>query len=349
MKSHEYFMQKALMEAARADHNLSPNPKVGCVIVKNGEIIASGYHRGPGHVHAEVDALNKVGRAAHGTDLYVTLEPCCHFGRTSPCTDAIISAGIKRVFFTISDPNPKVSGKSSELLRTAGIEVTEDICSEEAHYINRFFIYFMKYHKPYVIAKWAMSLDGKMVTNSKTSKQISSSESQLDLHHTRNNIDAILVGVNTIINDDPLLTTRLPESITISHPHRIILDTHGRTPLDSQILSGNLPGKTIIATTELSKKSWRSAVKNAEIWILPTVNQRVSIPHLLQKMAEYQIMSVLVEGGRTVLESFFSENVVQETQVYLAPHIIGSSAAKKSFKWFKEKTLGDNKLFQLML
>jgi diaminohydroxyphosphoribosylaminopyrimidine deaminase/5-amino-6-(5-phosphoribosylamino)uracil reductase len=348
MNLHEHFMQKALLEAARADYTLSPNPKVGCLIVKEDQILAKGYHRGPGQVHAEVDALNKIGGQAPGADLYVTLEPCCHQGRTPPCTKAIIQAGIKRVFFATLDPNPLVAGKGIEQLRQAGIEVLFGECEKEARHLNRFFIHFMTHQRPYVIAKWALSLDGKMITHPKDSQQITSPESQVHLHQTRNNVDAILVGVNTVIADDPLLTTRYINAETIKHPLRIILDSRGRTPLNAKILGSTLPGKTIIATTELASPAWRESLEHIDLWFLPLQNDRVDLNALLTKLAELQIMSLLIEGGRQSLESFIEQNLVQETQVYLAAKFIGNLPIKKELQLISEERAGTDHVFRFV-
>ena len=348
MHQQETFMQKALMEARRVDHNISPNPRVGCVIVKNGEIIAQGYHVGPGHDHAEVDALKKIDFDAEGMDLYVTLEPCCHYGRTPPCVDAIIKAKVKRVFFSAIDPNPKVAGQGIKKLRNAGIEVFEGLCKKEAIELNRFFIHYMTHKKPYVIAKWAMSLDGKMMTHPDDSRQITGVESQRHLHQTRNHVDAILVGINTVIADNPSLTTRFIELTHTHHPCRIILDSEGKMPVEAKIVDGSLPGKTIIATTEKSSVMWREKIKHAELWVLPSNNGRVSLTHLLEKMGQSELMSVLVEGGRTVLDSFFQEDLVNETQVYLSNTIIANLLQKKHLQWSEEQSLGQDKFFRLV-
>jgi diaminohydroxyphosphoribosylaminopyrimidine deaminase/5-amino-6-(5-phosphoribosylamino)uracil reductase len=341
-----YFMQQAILQAELADYTVSPNPKVGCVIVKDNQIIARGYHKGPGQDHAEVDALKKIGVAAIGSDLYVTLEPCCHYGRTPPCTDAIIQAGIKRIFFSIVDPNPLVSGKGMACLQKAGIDIFVGLCEKEASTLNRFFIHFMKHKTPYVMAKWALSIDGKMTTVANDNRQISSAESQSHLHQQRNNSDAILVGVNTIIIDDPQLTTRYTQAEIIHHPLRIILDTRGRTPLSAKIFDPNSLGKTLIATTKLSNQAWRQSIQNAETCILPIKNNQVDLKSLVKLLGERGIMSLLVEGGRTVLESFFAEDLVQETQVYFAPQFIGSLEKKKVLVLEEEKSLGEDRFFR---
>jgi diaminohydroxyphosphoribosylaminopyrimidine deaminase/5-amino-6-(5-phosphoribosylamino)uracil reductase len=345
MNNHEYFMREALAEAERADYSLSPNPKVGCVIVKNNEIISRGYHRGRGQPHAEVEAINQISHITQGADLYVTLEPCCHTGKTPPCTEAIIKAGIRRVFFSILDPNPLVAGQGVQKLREAGIEVFQGFCEVEARQLNRFFIHFMTIGSPYVIGKWAMSLDGKMTINDGDERQISSAESQQHLHRTRNNVDAILVGVNTIIQDDPLLTARYSAANIIHHPLRIVLDTRGRSPLNAKVLDGKLPGKTLIATTELADPAWRESIQNAELLILPINNNRVDLKSLLALLAKRQIMSVLVEGGRTVLQDFFAQDLVQETQVYFASKFIGDLRQKKDLVLQAEEALGEDRFF----
>lgn len=330
------FMQEAIIEAKSAAGNLSPNPKVGCVIVKNNQIIARGYHRGPGFDHAEVDALKKIGYESRGADVYVTLEPCCHQGKTPPCTEALIRAGVKKVFFAMEDPNPLVSGRGAQALREAGIDVHEGLCAQEAAQINRFFIQFMKHQKPYVIAKWAMSLDGKMIVNAGDDRHMTGEESQQHAHALRNEVDAILVGVNTIIVDNPLLTTRFVSPAY--HPLRIILDTAGRTPKDARVLSA--PGQTIVVA------SYPCIIPGADVWVLPVKNNCIDLQALMVKLGEQGIMSLLVEGGPTVLNSFFEEGLVSETQVYVAPKVIGSFAKKKDLAWSEEKVLGEDRFMR---
>lgn len=325
--SHLDYMKLALQLAERGRSTVSPNPMVGCVIVKNNQIIGQGFHQRAGDAHAEIHALNAAGAEARDATAYVTLEPCCHFGRTPPCTQALIKAGIKKVVIACGDTNSLVGGKGIDELKAAGIEIETGLCESEAKQLNEIFFHYIKYKRPFVIAKWAMSLDGKIATHPNDSRQISNKAATEQVHQTRQRVDAILVGANTARQDNPLLTARINNQ-TNKHPLRVILSTQAELPVNLNIFDPNLPGKTLIAATTDSLAIHSDHI---EILTLPKNNRGlVDLPSLLDELGKREITSLLVEGGNKVHESFFKENLVNKIQVYLAPTII-SSLEKKYF------------------
>ncbi len=331
---HAHYLSLALHLAAEGRYSVSPNPMVGCVIVKNNHIVGQGYHQRAGDAHAEVIALQQAKENAQGATAYVTLEPCCHHGKTPPCTHALIAAGIKEVYVACSDPNPLVAGKGISDLRAAGIRVQVGILQEEARQLNEIFFHFMQHKRPFVMAKWAMSLDGKMSVAAKDDKQISSTDAQYHTHQLRRQVDAILIGAGTAREDNPQLTARYAkesESIT-RQPLRIILMGQQTLPVNLKIFSPSLPGITLLVVTKKSdEEKWRAKLteKNDVLRLPENKNGLVDLPHLLDALAKRNITSLLVEGGRTVHESFFNENLVNKTHVYLAPTIIGSGNRKQ--------------------
>ncbi len=330
LTSHQNYMQQALELAVLGRYTASPNPMVGCVIVKAGEVIGKGYHQRAGEGHAEIHALAEAGERASGATAYITLEPCCHHGRTPPCTDALIKAGIKHVYTACLDPNPLVAGKGVETLRQAGITAEVGLCEQAAKELNKIFIHYMATKRPYVIAKWAMSLDGKTITHPEDDKQISSATSQQLTHDIRQQVDAILIGSQTAIQDDPLLTVRYAKEI-IKQPIRIILCSGTHLPLNLKLFDTTLPGKTMVAATDKFDATCKSELNQRNIDVI-TLNTnkdgRISIPHLLDTLGQQQITSLLVEGGMTLHEDFFRENCVNQTHVFVAPVIIGSHSKK---------------------
>ena len=327
---HEVFMARAL-ELARAHlGETSPNPTVGAVLVKDGRIIAEGYHRAAGQPHAEIVALRQAGAEARGATLYVTLEPCNHYGRTPPCSLAIIEAGVQRVFYATPDPNPRAEG-GAQRLAAAGIQVQCGPGQKEAQEINRFFLHHVRTGLPYVIAKFAASLDGKIATRTGDSQWISGKEAREKSHELRGQVDAILVGAGTVIADDPQLTARHHDGTPKPRqPLRIALDSSGRIPLTARIFSPQLPGRTLVATTAAMPATHRQELieQGVEVVTLPANSQgRVSIPHLLTHLGKRQVLSLMVEGGGEVLGGFFAAAAVQEVWAFLAPMIIGGDAA----------------------
>lgn len=326
-QKHAEFMTQALQLAAQGRYTVSPNPMVGCLIIKDGNIIGQGYHQRAGESHAEVFALKEAGVNAQGATAYVTLEPCCHTGKTPPCTNALIAAGIKKVFIATLDPNPLINGKGVAALQNAGIEVITGLLEKEAQQLNEIFFHYIQHKRPFVIAKWAMSLDGKTVTHADDSRYISDSESEQTTHELRQQVDAILIGANTAIKDDPLLTVRLKE--TVKHPIRIILSTKGNLPKSLNIFSEHLPSKTVIATTE-KNMDWPTHI---DVIVVPKNNEgRIDLMSLMNELGKRQITSLLVEGGMTIHESFFAESLVNKVQVYVAPIIIGNLKKKISLQ-----------------
>ena len=324
-------MSLVLRIANRGEGKVDPNPLVGAVIVKNGKIIGKGYHQYFGGPHAEINAINSVRNPAQlkGATLYINLEPCVHFGKTPPCTPAIIQSGIKKVVIASQDPNPLVSGKGIRMLRHAGIkvELLKDTIAKEAEQMNA---PFFKYHKtglPYVIAKWAMTADGKLATVTGDSKWISSEQSRALVQKIRSRVNGILVGINTVLKDNPMLiphsALRTPHSVS---PARIIVDSKARTPLNSQIAQTAKPIPTYIAvSTSAPHKKLQSLMKKGCMIIKTAVRNRVDLKNLLKQLAGLNISKILVEGGGMILGSLFAAGLVDEVYIFIAPKIIGGS------------------------
>lgn len=306
----------------------SPNPMVGAVVVKGGQVVGKGYHRKAGGPHAEIHALENAGDQAKSATLYVTLEPCNHQGRTPPCTRVIVNRGIRRVVVGCSDPNPQVAGGGTEYLRRQGILVDVGILEERCLRLNEPFIKHVTTGLPLVIAKMAASLDGKIATHLGDSHWISNERSRRFVHKLRHGVDAILVGVGTVVADNPRLTTRFSGRGGIN-PLRIILDTHLRTPLDSSVVSETKEAPTIIATGPKPYRKRREALegKGVEVLSLPLVRGRVSLPQLLKYLGDRDITSLLVEGGAEVHGGFFYDNLVDKVYLFFAPKIIGGNRA----------------------
>ncbi|MCE2706315.1 MAG: bifunctional diaminohydroxyphosphoribosylaminopyrimidine deaminase/5-amino-6-(5-phosphoribosylamino)uracil reductase RibD [Proteobacteria bacterium] len=307
----------------------SPNPCVGAVIVKNGSVIAYGAHLKSGDAHAEVNAINSTTPDnLVNSDLYITLEPCCHSGKTSPCTELIIKSKIKRVVVATLDPNPLVSGKGIKQLRDAGIEVVMGIMEQEAIELNKMFFYYISTKIPYITLKTGMSLDAKLATSSNESKWITNEESREDTHNYRHTHDAILVGINTIIADNPSLTTRLKNGG--KHPIRIVLDTHLRTPANSKIANDNISKTIIITGNQVTEKNkLQFTQKNVEIISMPT--PEIDIADLLKILGNNNITSILVEGGQIIHNSFLQQKLFNQLVIYIAPILIGGGNALNFF------------------
>ncbi|MBX3709134.1 MAG: bifunctional diaminohydroxyphosphoribosylaminopyrimidine deaminase/5-amino-6-(5-phosphoribosylamino)uracil reductase RibD [Gammaproteobacteria bacterium] len=328
---HDSYMAHALQLAQQGQYTVSPNPMVGCVLVKNDCTIGTGFHQRAGGAHAEIMALEQAASDARGATAYITLEPCCHFGRTPPCTNALINAGIKKIFIACADPNPLMSGNSIKQLRAAGIEVIMGSHEARAKRLNEIFFHYIVHKRPFVFAKWAMSLDGKTSTHNNDNRDISCSESQISSHQLRKKVDAILIGANTAIRDNPLLTVRHQSDLIIKHPTRIVLTNRGNLPLSLNIFDSSMPGKTIVATTNKVDPIWLTCIrnKNIDVMLLPSdENSNINLSLLLDELGQREITSLLVEGGMTVHHSFFNENLVNKVHVYLAPVIIGTSKGK---------------------
>ena len=319
-EGHEAFMRRALELAEKGTGYTRPNPLVGAVIAKGGEVIAEGYHARYGGPHAEAVALERAGEAAREADLYVNLEPCSHWGKTPPCVDRIIAAGIRRVFIATRDPNPLVNGKGVERLRAAGIEVVEGVLRKEAERLNEIFFYWIKMKRPFVALKLAMSLDGKIATRSGDSRWITGEVARRRVHELRRRHAAVLVGINTVLADDPELTVREVEG---PQPLRIVLDSRGRVPLSARVLSGG--AKTLIATTAAMPEELERALRErgVEVWRLPAREGRVDLVALLARLAGEEIDSLLVEGGGEVAWSFLAQGLVQKLYLFYGPLLLG--------------------------
>lgn len=321
------YMKAALTLAAMARGRTSPNPMVGALVVKEGKIIGQGYHLKAGLPHAEIYALNEAGEEAKGATLYVTMEPCCHHGRTGPCTEAVINARVSRVVTAMADPNPLVSGKGIKRLREAGIEVTLGVMGKEALELNESYIKYVKTGRPFVVAKVAMSLDGKIATRSGKSKWITGPKARAYAHRLRDWYDAILVGIGTVLADDPSLTTRLPGGGG-RDPVRIILDSRARISPQATVLTQQSDAPTIIAVTSAAPPERLQALRETGAGVL-VVNEgeRVDLPELMRMLGSRGITSVLIEGGAGVHGSAISAGLVDKAAWVVAPKIIGGTAA----------------------
>jgi diaminohydroxyphosphoribosylaminopyrimidine deaminase/5-amino-6-(5-phosphoribosylamino)uracil reductase len=320
-------MQRALSLARRALGHTSPNPAVGAVLVKDGRVVGEGSTEPPGGPHAEVVALRQAGEAARGATMYVTLEPCCHHGRTPPCTQAILEAGVAEVRFSHLDPDPHVSGRGQDDLEAAGVRVVVGDGEREARRINEAYIKHRTTGLPFVTAKFASSLDGKIAAASGDSRWVSGPETREWAHRQRTLIDAILVGVATVLLDDPQLTARPGDRLAERQPLRVVADSRGRTPSAARVLQAASPA--LIATTEASPSAWREeiATAGAEVAVLPADdNGRVDLPALLKLLGERDVLLLLVEGGGELLGSFFDQGLVDKVQAVVAPLILGGTS-----------------------
>jgi len=323
----EKYMRIALELAKKGKGRTSPNPMVGAVIVKDSEIVGTGYHKKAGTPHAEIHAIKDAGDNAKNSTMYVNLEPCSHYGRTPPCTDAIIKAGISRVVIAMTDPNPKVNGKGKAILESQGIEVKTGILEQEAKKLNEVFIKYITTGMPFVTLKVAMSLDGKIATFCRRSKWISCEDSRLLVHQIRNEVDAIVIGIGTVLCDDPTLTTRLPDG-NGRDAVRIVLDSRARIPLDSKILNLNSEARTIVAVTNLAEEEKIEQLKKyADVLVISEKDGRVNLTELMKKLAEMEITNVLIEGGAEVNASALKERIVDRVMFFIAPKIIGGNSA----------------------
>jgi len=324
------YMERAISLAKLALGQVSPNPAVGAVIVKDDDIIGQGYTQPPGSSHAEIMALNEAGAQTDGGVMYVTLEPCCHFGRTPPCTKAIIAAGIKEVHAAMLDPNPLVSGKGLNELESAGIKTHLGEHTDDASEIVESYVKFITTGRPFVTIKYAMSLDGKIAARSGDSKWISSDESRRYVHFLRYTTDAVMVGVNTILADDPQLTSRasIRGGVAKNQPLRVIVDANGRTPLTAKVF--NPPGQVLLAVSDKVTTAQKKAFKQlgAEVLELPAKRGLIDLDKLLIALGKKQITGVLVEGGAALLGSLYDNNLVDKVVVFVAPVIIGGEKAR---------------------
>jgi len=327
------WMQRAIALAWRARGRVAPNPAVGAVVVREGIIVGEGCTKPPGGPHAEIVALNQAGERARGATLYVTLEPCAHYGRTPPCVDAILRAGIRRVVIAIRDPYPEVDGRGIAALRAAGLEVDVGLEAKAAAAVVAGYLKRLRTGLPEVTLKYAMTLDGRLATRTGHSRWITGPEARRYAHQLRDRHDAILVGVGTVLQDDPELTTRLDPSECGDggphHPLRVVLDSQARTPPTARLLSPAVPGQTLIVTTEGAPPERVAALRaaGAEIITVPARCGKVDIRSALFELGARGINSVLVEGGGRVLGSLFDAGLVDRVVAFVAPVLVGGSDA----------------------
>lgn len=318
------FMKTALELAEKGRGCTSPNPMVGAVVVKDGRITGKGWHEFAGGLHAEVNALNDAGESAKGADLYVTLEPCNHYGRTPPCTQKILESGISRVIVAMNDPNPDVKGGGNEYLRAKGISVTTGVCEKEALVLNEAFVKYVRTKEPFVIVKCAATLDGRIATRTGDSKWVSGEESRSFVHELRHRADGIMVGIGTVVSDDPSLTTRM-EGRKGKDPARIILDSRLSISENAKVLHLQSEADTIIVTGEDIAEDKKKKLKGKGIRVIsaPLKNGRISLKQLMGRLGYIGITSLLIEGGSRVIASAFQARIVDKIMFFYAPKILG--------------------------
>ncbi|MGQ1911172.1 bifunctional diaminohydroxyphosphoribosylaminopyrimidine deaminase/5-amino-6-(5-phosphoribosylamino)uracil reductase RibD [Marinifilum sp. RC60d5] len=327
-RDYEY-MQMAFELAKKGVGKVNPNPLVGAVIVKNDKVIGEGFHEYYGGPHAEVNAFRSAKESVEGATMYVTLEPCSHYGKTPPCAEAIVKNRISRVVIGMLDPNPLVAGKGVKILEDHGIKVDYGYLCEELTDMNRVFLKYIQCKLPYVVMKTAMTLDGKIASRTGDSRWVSNEKSRAKVHELRNELSAIMVGVDTVIADDPMLTTRL-ESNKGRNPIRIVVDSNLRTPLDSKILNSSDEAKTIVAVTKSAKADRIKAVEvlGNKVLMFNSSDGRVHLADLMAKLGKEGIDGILLEGGATLNFSALEAEIVDEVVAFIASKIIGGAGAK---------------------
>lgn len=318
------YMELALALAKKGMGHVSPNPMVGAVIVKDGAVIGQGWHQQYGGLHAERNALKDCRKDPAGATLYVTLEPCCHYGKTPPCTEAILESGIRRVVIGTLDPNPLVAGQGAAMLRDHQIQVTAGVLEEECRHLIRMFSKFIATKRPFVRMKYAMTLDGKIATRTGQSKWITGEEARLSVQQARLECSAIMVGVHTVIQDNPALTCRLPGG---RNPLRIVCDTRLRTPLTAHVVETAASVPTLIATSCQEKSLQQPYLdRQCRLLELPERNGHIDLSRLMEELGRLGIDSILLEGGGTLNWSALCQQIVDEVQAYIAPKLFGGAA-----------------------
>ncbi|MFF2176717.1 bifunctional diaminohydroxyphosphoribosylaminopyrimidine deaminase/5-amino-6-(5-phosphoribosylamino)uracil reductase RibD [Lysinibacillus sp. NPDC058147] len=341
MTTDEKYMQLALDLAASAKGNTNPNPLVGAVIVKDGVIVGTGLHRKAGEPHAEVHAFRMAGEHAKGATLYVTLEPCSHYGKTPPCANLVKESAVSRVVVAMQDPNPAVAGRGIQLLRDAGIEVEVGILEAQARRLNERFIHNMLTKRPFIISKYAMTLDGKIAAHTGHSKWVTGDAAREDVHRIRHEVDGILVGVGTVLADNPSLTTRLKEDYG-KNPVRIIMDSSLRTPAYANVLNVE-EAKTIIVCSENAGQEKITAFEEKGVTVLPVRHdsEGLVIDDMLAKLYQNGITDILVEGGSTINSSFLQQGAINKYVIYIAPKILGGHLSLTPFAGQNPSTMDE--------
>lgn len=319
------YMKLAVEEAKKGIGFVSPNPLVGAVIVKNGKIISSDYHHKYGEFHAERNAINKCSEGLQGAEIYVTLEPCCHYGKTPPCTEAIINSGIKKVYIGSDDPNPLVSGKGVEVLKSHGIEVETNVLKEECDKLNEIFFHYITHRTPFVTMKYAMTADGKIACHTGKSKWITGEKARNHVHFNRMKHTGIMVGAGTILKDDPMLSCRIENG---RNPIRIICDSKLRIPIDCNIIKTANEIPTIAACLEGTENADLFRKKGVQIIYTSEKNGHIDLNDLMKKLGAMNIDSILLEGGGTLNYSALKAGIVNKIQAYIAPKIFGGESSK---------------------
>lgn len=325
-------MDEALTLARGALGRTAPNPAVGAVIVQSAEVVGRGATQPPGGPHAEIVALREAGSAARGATLYVTLEPCCHHGRTPPCTDAIAAAGIAHCVVAVLDPSPLVNGEGIARMRGAGIRVDVGLRAEAAAELNAGFFTRVRTGRPRVTAKYAMTLDGRIATRTGQSRWITGEEARLAAHQLRDRSDAVMVGTGTVVADDPLLTTRLPAERAgkggARHPLRVVVDGRGTSPLHAHVFDPTLPGRTLVLTTQAAPPEWIGALSERNVTsVIAGAGPAVDLGIALDELGRLGINELLVEGGSRLLGSLFDAALVDRVVAFVAPAIVGGDRA----------------------
>ena len=323
------WMKWAIRLAEKGRGRTSPNPMVGAVVVKDGKVLGEGYHRRAGEPHAEMIALRKAGEEAKGATLYLNLEPCTHYGKTPPCAPAVIEAGLRRVVVGMEDPNPLVKGRGIEALRRAGLEVELGVLEKECGRLNEAFCKFIVSEEPFVILKTAATLDGKIATRIGESQWISGEASRRLVHQLRNHVDGVVVGIGTVLRDDPLLTARIKGG---RDPYRIVLDSRLRIPANAKVIEVS-PSRTIIATTKLAPRDKVEELqkKGVQVMVCDSREERVDLKNCLSKLGEMGMMSLLVEGGSELSGSFLDRRLIDKIFLFLSPRLIGDPQAPGIF------------------
>lgn len=321
-------MHRALELAARARGRTSPNPMVGAVLVKNGQVVGEGFHSFAGADHAELVALQEAEGAARGATLYVSLEPCCHYGRTPPCVQRLLSSGIARVVAACEDPNPAVSGKGIAALRAAGIPAEVGVLAEEAIRLNEAFFTFIRTGRPFVVMKAAASLDGKIATRTGESRWITGEKARLRVHQLRNEVDAVLVGIGTVLRDDPLLTTRLGAADQ-RDPARVVVDNLARLPLRAKVINRASTAPTFLAVSERAPGAKIEALQRegVQVLVVESSPRRVSLQRLMEALGKLGFLSVMIEGGAEINASAIQEGIVDKVLLFMAPILMGGKSA----------------------
>lgn len=317
----EKYMDLALELAEKGRGYVNPNPMVGAVVIKDGEIVGKGWHKFYGRPHAEVYALDEAGAKAEGATIYVTLEPCSHFGKTPPCAEKIKKMKIKKCVIACLDPNPIVAGRGKKILEEAGIEVVVGVREKEAKELNKVFMKYITEKNPYLFLKCAITLDGKIATNERDSKWITNEKSREKVQFLRHEYMGIMVGINTLINDNPRLTARIENGV---NPFRIVVDPHLRTPLESNFVNMADDNKSIIVTSKENEKNDKiTELENKNVKIIYMEGFNFSVHEILKKIGELKIDSVLLEGGSYLISKAFKENRIDGGEIFIAPKILG--------------------------